>query len=188
MTQHMHPYLFESEHLVRSVMISDEPWFVGADAARLLGIKDHHQALQKLDDDERGRYSIPTPQGVQEMIIISEAGFYRLVFASNKPIAQRVKRWLAHDVIPSIRKTGSYNSLTGDISSPTPAEHRPFPDWPLEEMRTKRGVVDMYRMLYGCMAAQWVSPQMGFPSPPLELVEHGRQYTMTLVPQQGVSA
>lgn len=59
-------------------------------------------------------------------------------------------------------------------------EHRAFPDWPLEEMRTKKGVVDMYRHLYGTMAAQWISPQVGFPSPPIELVEHGRQMKLVL--------
>lgn len=183
MGQHINPLLFEGEHLVRQVDIQSELWFVGMDVCRVLGIRDHHQALERLDEDERGRYIIPTPSGDQDMIVVSEAGVYRLVFTSRKPIAERFKRWLAHDVIPAIRKTGSY-SPSGDLQSPTSVEQRPFPDWPMEELRTKRGVVDMYRMLYGCMAAQWISPQMGFPSPPLELVEHGRQYTMTLVAQQ----
>jgi hypothetical protein len=59
-----------------------------------------------------------------------------------------------------------------------------FPEWPMDEMRTKRGVADMYRMTYGAMAAQWIMPQLGFPIPPIETVEHGRQFTMTLVPKQ----
>lgn len=183
MEHRINPLLFEGEHLVRQIETGGELWFVGLDVCRVLEIAKPHQAMDRLDGDERGTYSVGTPGGDQNMIVISEAGVYRLVFTSRKPVAERFKRWLAHDVIPSIRKTGSYGR-DGDVIPPTPVEARPFPDWPTDEMRAKKGVVDMYRILYGYMAAQWISPQMGFPSPPLELVEHGRQYVMTLVPQQ----
>lgn len=176
----INPLLFEGEHLVREIDRDGEAWFVGLDVCRVLGIKDHHQALERLDADERGRYTIPTPSGDQEMIVITEAGVYRLVFTSRKPVAERFKRWLAHDVIPAIRKTGSYS--TGSAPAPL-VEQRKFPDWSMEEMRTKRGIVDMHRMLYGIMAAQWIAPQLGFPVPPIELVENGRQMKMILVPQ-----
>lgn len=182
MGSHVNPLLFEGEHLVRTVVVDDDLQFVGLDVCRVLGIRDHTQALERLDEDERGRYTVPTPSGDQSMITITEPGVYRLVFTSRKPIAERFKRWLAHEVIPSIRKTGFYGHPQPEIIAPMPAEQRPFPDWPLEEMRTKKNVVDMYRMLYGCMAAQWLAPQVGFPTPPLELVEHGRQFTMTLTP------
>ena len=180
MGTNVHPLLFEEEHLVRSVERGEEIWFVGLDVCRILGIAKAHQALDRLDQDERGTYTVGTPGGPQEMVVISEAGVYRLVFTSRKPVAERFKRWLAHEVIPSIRRTGAYSVE----APPVGAEARAFPDWPLEEMRTKKGVVDMYRLLYGCMAAQWISPQMGFPSPPIEIVEHGRQYSLTLVPEQ----
>jgi hypothetical protein len=124
--------------------------------------------------------------GEQEVTVISEAGIYRLVFKSRKPVAERFKRWLAHEVIPSIRRTGSYS--VGEATVMDGIEKRPFPEWPMEELRTKRGIVDMYRLLYGVMAAQWISPQMGFPTPPVELVEHGRQFSMVLVPQMDGSA
>lgn len=183
MGQHIRPFLFEGEHLVRTADVDGDIRFVGVDVCRILEIAKPHQALDRLDDDERGTCIVGTPSGDQSMIVVSEPGVYQLVFSSRKPVAKRLKRWLAHEVIPSIRQTGSY-SVEGDIIPPAPAEHRPFPDWPLEEMRTKKQVVDMYRLLYGCMAAQWVSPQMGFPPPPPELVEHGRQYAMTLVPME----
>jgi len=183
MGQHINPLLFEGEHLVRQIDKGDELWFVGIDICHVLGLSNPHSSLALLDEDERDLHTMEGEGGERQMIIVSEAGVYRLVFRSRKPVAERFKRWLAHEVIPAIRKTGTY-SHDGDVIPPTPLEQRPFPDWPMEELRTKRGVVDMYRMLYGCMAAQWISPQMGFPSPPLELVEHGRQYTMTLVPQQ----
>ncbi len=187
MGQHINPLLFESEHLVRQVHKDDELWFVGLDICRVLGIKDHHQALDRLDEDERGACSVPTPSGEQSMIIVSEAGVYRLVFTSRKPVAERFKRWLAHEVIPSIRKTGFYSFKPAELMPDVP-EKRAFPEWPMEEIRTKRGAVDMYRMLYGPMAAQWISPQLGFPVPPLELVEHGRQFSMVLVPSDNQPA
>jgi prophage antirepressor-like protein len=178
------PLLFEGEHLIRALLRNDEPWFVGRDVCRVLHIRNESQALARLDDDERcDGVSITDPIGrAQDMILISEPGVYRLVFTSRRPEAERLKRWLAHDVLPSLRRTGSYSMHQGQEEA---AEKRPFPDWPMEELRTKKGVVDMYRLLYGSMAAQWVSPQLGFPSPPVELIEHGRQYTMTMTFRPG---
>ncbi len=183
MEQHINPLIFEGEHLVRQIDKGDELWFVGADVCKVLALANPHSSLALLDDDEKGLHTVETLGGIQEMIVVSEPGVYRLVFRSRKPVAERFKRWLAHEVIPSIRKTGSYG-CDGEVIPPTPVEARPFPDWPMEEMRTKKQVVDMYRMSYGPMTAQWIAPQLGFPSPPLELVEHGRQYVMTLVPQK----
>lgn len=181
---HMSPLLFEEQHLVRIVDRNGEPWFVGSDIATILGHRDATAALRGLDEDEKGTHILCTPGGDQEVLVVSEAGVYRLVFTSRKPVAERMKRWLAHEVIPAIRKNGFYDArAANDVIPPTPVEQRPFPDWPMDELRSKRGVVDMYRMLYGVMAAQWISPQMGFPAPPLELVEHGRQFTLILQPK-----
>ena len=181
MTMNFNPLLFEGERLVRMIEKDGELWFVGLDVCRTLDISKPHQALDRLDEDERGTYTVGTPGGDQSMVIVSEAGVYRLVFTSRKPVAERFKRWLAHEVIPSLRKTGSY-SVPHPVHITEGTEKRAFPDWPMEEIRTKRGAVDMYRLLYGTMAAQWICPQLGFPVPPVELVEHGRQYSMILVP------
>src|SRR5574337_1739206 len=64
--------------------------------------------LLRLDDDEKRRYNVPTGGGIQSVICISEAGLYSLVLSSRKPAAKDFKRWLTHDVLPAIRKTGSY--------------------------------------------------------------------------------
>jgi prophage antirepressor-like protein len=77
------PFAFEDK-LVRTVRIEDEPWFAGKDVCSVLDIRDHKQALGRLDEDERGGCSVPTPQGPQEMIVVSEAGVYRLIFTSRK--------------------------------------------------------------------------------------------------------
>ncbi|WP_108817618.1 BRO-N domain-containing protein [Pseudovibrio sp. Alg231-02] len=96
------------DNLVRIVKLEGEPWFVGKDVCTCLDIKKARNSIDLLDEDERGTYTVGTPSGDQQMTIISEPGLYRLIFRSRKPEAERFKRWLAHDVLPSIRKTGAY--------------------------------------------------------------------------------
>lgn len=189
MGQLINPFLFEGEQLLRVIDKDGDPTFVAKDACGILHIGNVSMAVEKLDDDEKGISSIETLGGVQEVITVTEGGLYTLILRSRLAttpgtVQHRFRKWVTGEVIPAIRKTGGYQSGGADMPS-APSEQRPFPDWPMEELRTKRGVVDMYRMLYGTMAAQWVSPQMGFPAPPLEMVEHGRQFTMTLVPSEG---
>jgi len=92
----------------------DEPWLVAKDVTRALHIRNTSDTTRRLDDDEKGIATIDTPGGPQEMAVINEAGTYRLVFSSRKDTAERFKRWLAHDVLPEIRRTGSYRGHAGD--------------------------------------------------------------------------
>lgn len=101
------PFEFESQQ-VRTLTIDGEPWFVAKDVCAILEIADHHQAVASLDDDERGRYTVPTPSGKQRMAAVSESGLYSLIFRSRKPEAKLFRRWVTSEVLPSIRKTGSY--------------------------------------------------------------------------------
>lgn len=93
---------------VRTVVKNNEPWFVAADVCKALEIGDTHKAMERLDDDEKGRSSIPTLGGNQEMFVVNEPGLYSLVLGSRKPEAKEFKRWITHEVIPSIRKHGMY--------------------------------------------------------------------------------
>ena len=93
---------------IRVINRNGNPWFVAADLCRALDIGDTHKALTRLDEDEKGKSLIPTPGGVQEMSIVSEAGMYTLVLSSRKPEAHAFNRWITHDVIPDIRKHGMY--------------------------------------------------------------------------------
>lgn len=112
--------IFENEQFgaIRAIEKEGEPWFVAADVCRALELGEVHVAMRRLDDDEKGRCSIPTPGGVQEMSIINEPGLYSLVLGSRKPEAKAFKRWITHDIIPAIRKTGGYihgaDSMTTD--------------------------------------------------------------------------
>lgn len=98
---------------VRTLNIDGEPWFVAADVCNALDIGNPSQAISKLDDDEK--VTLTTNEGhsgklggAQMLNVISEAGLYSLVLKSRKPEAKAFKRWITHDVIPSIRKNGGY--------------------------------------------------------------------------------
>ena len=86
-----------------------EPWFVAADVCAALELDDTSKAVSRLDDDEKGTNTVPTPGGAQEMITINESGLYSLTLTSRKPEAKRFKKWITSEVLPSIRKNGSYS-------------------------------------------------------------------------------
>ena len=94
---------------IRTVDIDNEPWFVGKDVAAALGyVEPTKAAREKVDPEDRGVSEIDTPSGTQQMTIINESGLYALVLSSKLPTAKAFKRWITHDVIPSIRKHGAY--------------------------------------------------------------------------------
>ena len=118
------PFEFESHALRVNLDAAGQPWFVAADVCAALELPDTHKAIARLDDDEKGRNSIPTPGGQQDMSVVNESGLYNLVLGSRKPEAKRFKRWITHEVLPSIRKTGSYASGTSVAALPSPTQDR----------------------------------------------------------------
>lgn len=96
---------------VRVVERDGEPWFVAADVCRALGLEQVSRALDRLDEDERGLLKVTHPQSpskTQEVNGVNEPGLYHLVLCSTKPEAKAFKRWVTHEVIPSVRKHGAY--------------------------------------------------------------------------------
>lgn len=93
---------------VRTLTIDGEPWFVAADVCRALSIGNNRQALSYLDEDEKGVITSDTLGGKQKLNTVNEPGLYSLVLRSRKPEAKAFKRWITHEVIPAIRKTGAY--------------------------------------------------------------------------------
>lgn len=108
--------IFKNEEFgeVRSLIIDNEPWFVASDVCKALNIKNATDTLKRLDDDERARFNLGR-QG--EANIINEYGLYNLILASRKPEAKQFKRWITHEVIPSIRKTGIYQIPTDPMAA-----------------------------------------------------------------------
>ena len=95
---------------IRTLTKDGEPWFVAVDVCKSLDIGNSRQALTRLDEDEKGVISTDTLGGEQQMSIVNEPGLYSLVLGSRKPEAKAFKRWITHEVIPQIRKTGAYLS------------------------------------------------------------------------------
>lgn len=93
---------------VRVVECEGEPWFVAKDVCECLELTDVSKTISLLDDDEKGTNSIRTPGGEQQMLVVSEPGLYSLILRSRKPEAKAFKRWIIHEVVPSIRKRGLY--------------------------------------------------------------------------------
>ena len=107
------PEIFDDEEFgqFRYIKRGEEIWFVGIDVARALDIQNVRQNLADFPDDEKGVCNIYTPSGYQNVNVVNEPGFYRLIFMSRKPEAEIFKRWVFHDVLPAIRKYGFYGVL-----------------------------------------------------------------------------
>lgn len=93
---------------VRCFVIDGQPWFVAKDVCECLDIGNPTQAVMRLDADEKSTLSLN--EGGPDRNVINEYGIYNLVLSSRKPEAKQFKRWITHDVIPSIRKNGEYSS------------------------------------------------------------------------------
>ena len=100
------------DHEIRIIQ-NGEPLFVAKDLCGALEIDNSRRATGRLDDDEKGVTTVNTPGGPQRMTVVNEPGAYRLIFTSRKPEAERMKRWLAHDVLPELRRSRSYHMGDG---------------------------------------------------------------------------
>lgn len=160
------PVLFEFEAMPVRVIAGDdgESWFVAIDVCRVLEIAKPENAYGRLDDDEKGTRTVGTPGGPQEMVIINEAGLYNLTFASRKPAAKRFKRWVTHEVLPSIRKTGSYQTGNRSTAASRISNHRLRLSLAKELYRTRDR--ELRQLIHQQLAD--VSTALGLPVPELD--------------------
>ena len=102
--------LFNFEnHEVRSLLLNNEPWFVGKDVADVLGYQNGSRDINRhVDEEDRKNYQNGTFDSPRGMIIINESGLYSLVLSSKLPSAKKFKRWVTSEVLPALRKTGQY--------------------------------------------------------------------------------
>ena len=100
------PFEYESNEIRVIQDDHDDLWWVVSDICEILGLSNASEAIRGLDDDEKSTLRIS--EGGPERNIINEAGLYSLIIRSNKPDAKKFKRWITHEVLPSIRKTGKY--------------------------------------------------------------------------------
>lgn len=104
---------FESSASIRAFSLNGNPWFIGQDVCKALGIAHSGSAMRSLDDDEKGVHSTHTPGGKQDMTIVSESGLYTLILRCRDAVTPgtipyRFRKWVTSEVLPSIRQTGTY--------------------------------------------------------------------------------
>jgi prophage antirepressor-like protein len=104
------PFAFGSYQVRVVTDAQGVPWFVAADVCNALDLGNSRMAMERLDDDEKSTELIPTPGGTQSLTTVNEPGLYSLIFGSRKPEARAFKRWVTHEVLPAIRRTGGYGA------------------------------------------------------------------------------
>ena len=108
------------EQQVRTVLVDDAPWWVLADVCKALGVTNSRNASSRLDPDEKGVHLVDTLRGKQRMTVVNESGLYSVILRSDKPEAKKFKRWVTHEVLPSIRQTGAYTAPASAPVDPVP--------------------------------------------------------------------
>lgn len=127
-------YTFRGTQL-RTIVLNGVPYFVAKDVCSALDISNHKDAVSRLDEDERRGSALPTPSGTQRMAIVNESGLYHLIFQSRKPEAKAFRKWVTSEVLPELRRTGSYAALP-DVSFQIVNDRKMYP---FHEMAVKLG-------------------------------------------------
>jgi len=95
---------------VRTVTVNNEPWWVLKDVCDVLGLSDTNKVAERLEVDELTRIKFVSGGQTREMLCVNEPGLYSVILRSDKPEAKKFKRWVTHEVLPAIRKTGKYET------------------------------------------------------------------------------
>ncbi len=93
---------------VRTAEMGGEPWFVLKDVCNILGVVNDRNVAARLDEDEKGVCQMDTLGGTQNVTVVSESGLYHVILRSDKPEAAPFRKWVTSEVLPTLRKTGSY--------------------------------------------------------------------------------
>jgi prophage antirepressor-like protein len=112
------PFQYKTHEVRIDLDSQHTPWWVAADVGGVLDYANISSVLKRLDDDEKGIRSISTLGGVQELWCVNEAGLYTLILGSKKAEAKPFKRWVTHEVLPTIRATGRYEITTPQVKDP----------------------------------------------------------------------
>ena len=95
-----------------------ETWWVLKDICKLLSIENHKNITKRLEEDEVGTFELPHPQSKEkklEMLCVNESGLYSVILRSDKPEAKAFRRWITHEILPEIHRTGGYNAISAEI-------------------------------------------------------------------------
>lgn len=108
-----------NENQIRTLLINNEPYFIGKDVANILAYNEPHKAITRhVDEDDRMKHPIIDELGrKQETWLINESGLYSLILSSKLPTAKKFKRWVTSEVLPAIRRTGQYQVPSDPMSA-----------------------------------------------------------------------
>lgn len=156
------------DHLVRVLDRSGAPWFIAQDVCSCLEIVNHRHAVASLDDDEKDGVATNDVTGRQQVqTIISESGLYSLIFKSRKAASVRFRKWVTSEVLPTLRKTGSYRMAGVNKDEDVPVI-LPFLDTAddVDRFRSALAAVRECRIVHGRGKARRLWPVLGLPEPP----------------------
>lgn len=110
-------FLYENSP-IRMIESNGETWWVLKDICKLLSIENHKNITKRLEEDEVGTFELPHPQSKEkklEMLCVNESGLYSVILRSDKPEAKAFRRWITHEILPEIHRTGGYNVISTEI-------------------------------------------------------------------------
>ena len=110
-------FLYENSP-IRMIERNGETWWVLKDICKLLSIENHKNITKRLEEDEVGTFELPHPQSKEkklEMLCVNESGLYSVILRSDKPEAKAFRRWITHEILPEIHRTGEYNAISTEI-------------------------------------------------------------------------
>jgi prophage antirepressor-like protein len=111
MTTEVQVFSFEDNNVRTQMDDAGQPWFNANDVCKALDLTNPRKAIgDHVDAEDVTKFATPTAGGVQRLNFITEAGVYALIMGSTKPEAKKFKRWVTHEVLPTLRKTGAYTS------------------------------------------------------------------------------
>ncbi len=111
------PFQFK-EFQIRAVGTPDAPWFVAADIGKACYVTNTPDVVSRLDADEKGIVIVDTLGGPQKMLCVNESGLYAITISSRKPEAKRFRKWITSEVLPALRKTGSFTVAPEPLEIP----------------------------------------------------------------------
>lgn len=128
MSNQISTFNFENQS-IRTIAINNEPWFIAKDLCDAINISNYRDAIERLDEDEKGVALTDTLGGKQEMAVVSESGMYTLILRCRDAVKKgsvphRFRKWVTAEVLPQIRKTGSYSQNVEEIRPLEPTYHR----------------------------------------------------------------
>ena len=110
-------FLYENSP-IRMIESNGETWWELKDICKLLSIENHKNITKRLEEDEVGTFELPHPQSKEkklEMLCVNESGLYSVILRSDKPEAKAFRRWITHEILPEIHRTGEYNAISTEI-------------------------------------------------------------------------